>query len=83
MVGFGEMTISCLLYANDLFILAENEVAMQALLKKVRDWCSLWDINVNSNKSAVIHFAISPINDCYFYTSWACYSNCLKIYTLV
>ena len=29
---------------------------MQALLKRVCDWCSLWDINVNSNKSAVIHF---------------------------
>jgi len=44
------------MYADDLVILAENEVAMQALLKNVCDWCSFWDINVNSNKSAVIHF---------------------------
>ena len=28
-VRLGEMTISCLLYADDLVILAENEVAMQ------------------------------------------------------
>ena len=48
--------MSCLLYADDLIILAENEVAMQALLKRVCDWCSLWDINVNSNKSTVINF---------------------------
>ena len=48
-VRLGEMTITCLLYADDLVILAENEVAMQALLKKVCDWCSLWEINVNSN----------------------------------
>ena len=69
-VRLGEMTISCLLYADDLVILAENEVAMQALLKRVCDWCSLWDINVNSNKSAVIHFHHQwLINDCYFYTS--------------
>jgi len=62
-----------------LIILAETEVAMPALLKKVWEWCSLWDINVNSNKSAVIHFLPShlPINGCYLYTR---YSNCPKIY---
>ena len=34
-VRLGEMIMSCLLYADDLVILAENEVAMQALLKSV------------------------------------------------
>ena len=55
-VQFGESLLSCLLYADDLVILAENEETMQALLKKVGDWCSVWGISVNSNKSAVVHF---------------------------
>ena len=55
-VQFGESLLSRLLYADDLVILAENEETMQALLKKVGDWCSVWGINVNSNKSAVLHF---------------------------
>ena len=52
----GESFLSCLLYADDLVILAENEETMQALLKKVGEWCSLWGLSVNSNKSAAMHF---------------------------
>ena len=69
-VQFGESSLSCLLYADDLVILAENEETMQALLimKKVGDWCSVWGISVNSNKSAVLHFLqpTLPLTDAIF-----------------
>ena len=40
----------------------------QALLKKVGDWCSVWGISVNSNKSAVLHFRqpTLPLTDAIF-----------------
>jgi len=57
MEGLGLENVHILfVYADDLVILAENEVAIQALLKKSCDWCTLWDINVKGNKSAIIHF---------------------------
>ena len=67
-VQFGESLLSCLLYADDLVILAENEETMQALLKKVGDWCSVWGISVNSNKSAILHFRqpTLPLTDAIF-----------------
>ena len=51
-----------------MLILAENEETMQALLKKVGDWCSVWGISVNSNKSAVLHFLqpTLPLTDAIF-----------------
>jgi len=55
-VQFGDCTISSLLYADDLVMIADNEQAMETLLGKVHEWCSFWSIKVNSNKSTIVHF---------------------------
>ena len=55
-IQFGDCTISSLLYADDLVMIADSEQAMQTLLEKVHEWCSLWSIKVNSSKSAIVHF---------------------------
>ena len=55
-VQFGGSTISSLLYADDLVMTADSEQALQTLLGKVHEWCSLWSIKVNSKKSAIVHF---------------------------
>ena len=80
---FGESSLSCLLYADDLVILAENEETMQALLKKVGDWCSVWGISVNSNKSAVLHFRqpTLPLTDACNLHAWCdADPNCEALY---
>ena len=41
-VQFGDNTISSLLYADDLVMTADSEQALQTLLGKVHEWCSLW-----------------------------------------
>ena len=46
-VQFGDNTISSLLYADDLVMIADSEQALQTLLGKVYEWCSLWSIKVN------------------------------------
>ena len=55
-VQFGDSTISSLLYADDIVMIADSERALQTLLGKVHQWCSLWSIKVN--KSAIVHFRL-------------------------
>ena len=57
-VQFGDSTISSLLYADDLVMIADSEQALQTLIGKVHEWCSLWSIGVNSKKSAIVHFRL-------------------------
>ena len=57
-VQFGDSNISSLLYADDLVMIADSEQALQTLLGKVHEWCSLWSIKVNSKKSAIVHFRL-------------------------
>ena len=56
---------NCLLYADDLVLLAESEEGLQRLLDVVNTWCNTWGMRVNSNKSKVVHFR-GIIN------TWAC-----------
>ena len=45
-----------LLYADDLVLIAESEDDLQALLNCTYDWCLKWKMNININKSNVVHF---------------------------
>ena len=45
-----------LLYADDLVLIAENEKDLQTLLNKMNEWCLRWKLNININKSNVVHF---------------------------
>ena len=60
-VQFGDSTRSSLLYADDLVMIADSEQALQILLGKVHEWCSLWSIKVNSKESAIVHFRLRSL----------------------
>jgi hypothetical protein len=47
--------ITCLLYADDIVLLSENETDLQNMLDKLKMWCSRWRMTVNINKSKVMH----------------------------
>ena len=45
-----------MLYADDIVLLAENEVNLQLMLYILDKWCRDWKLDVNLKKSNVIHF---------------------------
>ena len=53
---FGNVKLSILLYADDMVLIANNEVNLQAMLNKMHDWCVKWRLKVNESKSNIIHF---------------------------
>ncbi len=50
------LVVQCLLYADDLVLIAESEEELQKMLNVVHDWCEKWRMRVNVNKSKVTHF---------------------------
>ena len=48
--------ISCLLYADDLALIAGNEPDLQSMLSCLCNWCQKWNIHTNINKSNIVHF---------------------------
>ena len=48
--------ISLLLYANDIVIVAENELNLQTMLDKLHDWCKKGRVLINTDKSKCVHF---------------------------
>ena len=55
-IDIGEEKVSLLLYADDLVLLSENENDMQILLDTLSAWCRDNKLQVNENKSNIIHF---------------------------
>ena len=54
-INMNDENITCLLYADDLVLLAESEEGLQRLLDVVNTWCNTWSMKVNSNKSKAVH----------------------------
>ena len=75
-VQFGDNTISSLLYADDLVMTADSEQALQTLLGKVHEWCSLW----LTARSRPFLPAFSPPNFSKFHTRRTDYSNLQSLY---
>ena len=48
--------VCLLMYADDLVLLARNERELQCMLNVLNDWCSKWQVNINSEKSQIVHF---------------------------
>ena len=48
-------TISNLLYADDIVLLAETENDLQSMLNIVFNWCNKWRMEVNLSKTEVLH----------------------------
>ena len=55
-VQIGESRVSLLMYADDIVILAENELDLNLLLNKLHEWCTFWRLSVSELKSKVVHY---------------------------
>ncbi len=55
-INIGDTEINCLLYADDMVLIAEDENSLQCMLNEVYNWCIHWRLNVNESKTKVVHF---------------------------
>ena len=55
-IRVGDETLSIMLYADDIVLLAESAAELQLLLDALHDWCGRNDMVVNTAKSNVVHF---------------------------
>ena len=55
-IQVADLTVGILLYADDIVLLAECEIDLQIMLDIVTDWCSKWRLNVNKDKTQIVHF---------------------------
>lgn len=51
-----EECISILLYADDIVLTSDNEANLQRMLNVLYSWCKKWRVQVNRDKSQVMHF---------------------------
>jgi hypothetical protein len=49
-------SLSTLLYADDIVLIAPSAKKLQQLINVVAEWCSTWGINLNRRKTNVVHF---------------------------
>ena len=64
----GNLSISSLLYADDLAIIAETEEGLQSQLDVLLEWCQKWSMRVNISKTKVVHYRTKtqPRSQCTF-----------------
>ena len=57
-VGFkcSEFDVQCLLFADDLALISENETDLQNMLDALNEWCYKWRMNINVKKSKIVHY---------------------------
>ena len=51
-----------MLYADDIVLLAENELHLQTMLNKVFEWCKKWKLCINEDKTNILHFRNSNVS---------------------
>ena len=52
---FGDMKMSCLLYADDLVLFSETAQGLQKLLGRLECYSKLWALEVNTTKTKTIY----------------------------
>ena len=48
--------VCCLLYADDIVIFCNTESDLQKLLDRAHRWCYKWKMQINYEKSNIVHF---------------------------
>jgi len=51
-----DIELNCLLYADDMVLIAEDEKSLQCMLSEVYNWCNQWRLKVNESKTKIVHF---------------------------
>ena len=55
-VRCGDTTVSALFYADDIVVLSESVTGLQTQLDTVNNWCAKWRLELNQDKTKIIHF---------------------------
>lgn len=55
------VNINCLFYADDLVLIGESEEDLQGLLNVLSQWCNTNGLNINTDKTKVVHFRLPSI----------------------
>ena len=55
-VDIDAIKLAILLYADDIVLIAPDEMCLQKMLDFVSDWCKKWRMAINSDKTQVVHF---------------------------
>ena len=55
-VNIDDYKVSILLYADDIVFLSESETGLQLMLDHLSNWCDTWELEINKEKSNIIHF---------------------------
>ena len=50
--------MSILMFADDIALVSDSERNMQSMLDIVNNWCHKWRLNINVNKTGIVHFRI-------------------------
>ena len=60
-ISVGDTSLSILLYADDIVLIADSELMLQSLLTRLDQWCKQWGLVISVNKSKVIHFRTKSV----------------------
>jgi hypothetical protein len=55
-ITMGEAKVSILMYADDIFLIADSAEKLQSMLNTLHSWCKRWRVLINTSKSKCIHF---------------------------
>ena len=55
-VSIEDLEINCLLYADDLLLISQSEEGLQNCLNALQEYCILWKLEVNLDKTKVMIF---------------------------
>ena len=53
-INIANKVIKCLLYADDLILLAESPESLQLMINKLNEYCNSWNLIINLDKSKVM-----------------------------
>ncbi len=51
---FGDISINCMMYADDLLILSQTNLGLQESMNKLQTYCNQWGLTVNTSKTKFI-----------------------------
>jgi hypothetical protein len=55
-IKFMNESVSLLMFADDIVLLAPSPDELQRLLDKVNDWCRKWRLSLNDTKTQIVHY---------------------------
>uniref|UniRef100_A0A3B3H959 ribonuclease H n=1 Tax=Oryzias latipes TaxID=8090 RepID=A0A3B3H959_ORYLA len=55
-IDINNWNLSILLYADDIILIADEEIKLQGMLNTMNDWCNKWRLTINSDKTQIVHF---------------------------